>query len=410
MKIYLHSKFNRLVTILITLAFSIFFIRCILLSWFSRIDVLGATEQGIEKAISLTPDNPDNYLLLATYLNLDFTEDTAPILSLYKKALELVPFNYNYWFSLSEFLKDKGYDDRAVYALRIATNMAPGIVSLRWNAGLLALELNRRDMVISNFRKVISSDPARRKLAFAALSQYMSDADDIFDTIPEEFLPSYLAFLMNTNKLYESKVVFDKLKSQGDVPDSLFLDYVNFTIDKRDILFAKELWSGRYGNWNGLWNGSFEDEPLNRGFDWRLDKHAAGAEILRVKSGYDGSYSMEVKFDGTENLDFGHVEQIIPVEPNHGYSLSSYMKTEGITTKNGIQWEMYCLGTYGPASRSEPLIGTQNWKLVTLSFTTPSDCHAVELRLRRYKSDKLDRFISGKVWVDKVVLKESYLN
>lgn len=410
MKIYLSSKFSRIVTILLTLVFSLFLIKCVLFSWLSRISVLEATEQRIVEAISLTPDNPDNYLLLAIYLNLENTEDIERILMYHRKALELGPFNYNYWFSLSEFLKDKGYDEKAVYALRIATNLAPGVVALRWSAGLLALELNEKDMVISNFREVMSVDPERRRLAFAALWQYMNDGNDILQSIPDDAIPSYLEFLIDTGRFYESKVAWNKLKTHGEIPDSLFFRYVNFAIDKREIWFAKEIWQGKFGDWSGIWNGSFEGEPLNRGFDWRLYKDVDGADILRVRDGIDGNYSIEVKFDGTENLDFRDVDQIVLVEPNHQYSLSSYMKTEGITTKNGIQWEIYCFGTDGPASTSEPLTGTQDWKLVTLSFKTSDECHAMELRLRRFKSDRLDRFISGKVWVDKVELKQSYLN
>ena len=318
MKIDLSSKYSQILTIIISITFSFFLIRCISLSWLSRIYALKATEQWIEEAISSTPDNPDNYLLLATYLNLENTEDTERILMNYKKALELGPFNYNYWLSLSEFLINKDYDEKAIYTLKIATDLAPGIVSLRWNAALLALELNRQDMVISNFRKVISVDPARRSLAFAALRQYIRDPDRILDAIPEKILPSYLVFLMNSNKLDDSKVVFNKLKNNGGIPDSLFLDYVNFTIYKGDILFAKGLWSERYGNWDGVWNPSFESEPLNRGFDWRFNTHVDGAEILRVKGGIDGNYSVEVIFDGTQNLDFTQFGQIVPVEPSHG--------------------------------------------------------------------------------------------
>jgi hypothetical protein len=80
------------------------------------------------------------------------------------------------------------------------------------------------------------------------------------------------------------------------------------------------------------------------------------------------------------------------------------MATREITTRNGISWEVYCYPTGSMTKATEPLTETAGWKRVELSFHTPSDCKSILLRLRRYKSPKLDRYISGTAWIDDVKL------
>jgi hypothetical protein len=409
MNLYLDSKYKRIIVIILSFVIAVFLIIYIFQSWFSRIYARESTENGLEKAIFLNPDNPDNYILLANFLYLDFSPDKERVLTLYKRSLELSPFNYNNWISLSEFLTESGDDRKALYALRIATDLAPGVVSLRWKAGVLALELNDKEMVISNLRAVISSDRQRRKLAFTALWQYIQNGDEILGSIPENALPSYLEFLINTNRIVESKAAWNKLKEREKIPETLFFRYVSFLIDNGDIMSSKELWNGKYGDWDGIWNGNFETEATNSGFDWYI-RWVEGVEIERDTGSFEGDYSLKVTFDGTKNVNFSHIRQIIPVEEDTEYVLSSFMKSDEITTKDGIQWEVSCFHSNDLDSLSESLVGTSGWHRVNLFFRTPLNCKAIELRLRRFESNRLDRFISGKVWIDKVELKKSYLN
>jgi len=170
---------------------------------------------------------------------------------------------------------------------------------------------------------------------------------------------------------------------------------------------AFSIWSeviGRSGNDSLIWNGGFENELLGRGFDWKTQK-ADGVSIdFDWEKRFQGTKSLRVEFDGKHNVDFYHVSQVITLEPDTDYLLTSYMATREITTRNGISWEVYCYPTGSMTKATEPLTETAEWKRVELSFHTPSDCKSILLRLRRYKSPKLDRYISGTAWVDDVKL------
>jgi hypothetical protein len=81
------------------------------------------------------------------------------------------------------------------------------------------------------------------------------------------------------------------------------------------------------------------------------------------------------------------------------------MKTRTVTTKSGLKIEIVGIG---PAfyKASGPLIGDHEWEELTVPFRTPAQSQGGLVRIRREKTDKFDRFISGTVWLDNVSLKE----
>jgi ribosomal protein L33 len=406
MKLNLNSRLNRILVVCFVSFFSAYLIHSSIISWLSSTYAIKGTESGYRKAISLNPHNPLYYFLLGMYLNLDFGDSKEEVLSLYKQALELSSFNYTYWISLAEFFTEKGKTGKAEYALRVATNMAPGVPSLRWRAGMLAANLGTRDAVLENLSEVIANDPRRRNMAFAALWQVVGDAQEILDLVTDDVLPSYIYFLMQTKRLEETKLAWKRYDPRVNDTTNLAIKYVNFLIEEGDISSARFVWKETFGDWQGIWNGRFEEEPMNGGFDWRV-RNVEGVRIERVKNESGKSHSIMVSFDGKHNVDFRHLYQFIAVTPVSEYVLSSDMKADGITTRNGIQWEVYCYSSGKSLGMTKPIIGTHDWHSVKLPFKTPGDCSLIVIRLRRHESDKLDRFISGSVWIDKVELNNS---
>jgi hypothetical protein len=85
--------------------------------------------------------------------------------------------------------------------------------------------------------------------------------------------------------------------------------------------------------------------------------------------------------------------------------LKANMKTKEVTTKSGLKIE---ISGVGPAfhKESESLIGDNEWKELTVPFRTPAQSQGGLVRVRRNRTDKFDRFISGTVWIDNVSLTE----
>jgi hypothetical protein len=361
--------------------------------------------EGLKKALALENENPEYIYFLGRYLHIsDYKAPRSEVLSLYKRALELSPFDYNYWLSLAELLAEEGEKEKALYILNHTTEMAPGVMSLRWRAGVLGIKLGDKETLSVNFRAVIASDPKRRTEAYAALWEIIGQEGEILVLVSDNALSSYLRFLMDTGRVEETKLVWKRLGEAGETSRDLALDYVSFLLKEDQISLAQGVWREIFGDRKGMWNGNFGETPMNGGFDWRLGK-PEGVSIEREND--NGNFSIELIFDGEHNVDFYHLWQIVPVDEGSKYILSSYMKSDGITTRNGVQWEIYCYKSEGLHFTTEPLVGTHDWRLVNLPFQTPKDCHAIVVRLRRFESDKLDRYIKGRVWVGKVELNKS---
>jgi hypothetical protein len=132
----------------------------------------------------------------------------------------------------------------------------------------------------------------------------------------------------------------------------------------------------------------------------------SGAEISFDPSvSFDGKRSLKIAFNGKENVDFHQVGQMVALKPDTAYCLKAAMKTKGITTKSGVRIEISGMdhALYGA---SESLIGDNEWKPLQITFKTPPRSQGGQVRVRRERTDKFDRLISGEVWIDDVQLTE----
>jgi hypothetical protein len=157
---------------------------------------------------------------------------------------------------------------------------------------------------------------------------------------------------------------------------------------------------------NLITNGSFENEKIiGGGFDWKI-ANVKGAKVAFDRSvSFEGNRSIKITFDVKENVDFHHVHQIVLLKPNTDYSLKAYIRTKEVTTKSGPKIEVYGIGSTFH-SFSESVVGDNAWKELSVTFRTTLQSQAGVVRVRREKTDKFDRLISGTVWIDNVRLTE----
>jgi hypothetical protein len=131
-----------------------------------------------------------------------------------------------------------------------------------------------------------------------------------------------------------------------------------------------------------------------------------GAEIsFDPSAAFEGKRSLKIVFDGKENVNFQHVYQYLSLKPDTKYLLSAHVKSKGVTTRSGVKLEVVGIGQ-GFYQASDLLTGDNEWKELTIAFKTPAQSQGGLVRVRREKTEKFDRFISGLVWVDDLRLKE----
>lgn len=406
MKFTIGSRFSLYTSIFLTITITLFLSWSAAKNWLSYVYATDPPPNGLNDAIRIESGNSQFYFMLGEYYaNYDLSAPRSRVYDLYKKALELNPLDYNYWYYLAEFLLQERKRDLAIYTLNKATELAPGVVSLRWAAGMLASRLGDEKTLKSSLSAVIEYDRHRRNKAFIVLWQSLRNGDKILPVIPDNAYQDYLHFLISTHRVPEARNVWEKLIKIGVVPADVFLRYVSFLINENNLSDAKYIWANRLGKWEGVWNGSFEEKILNGGFDWRVGS-VEGAKITESIDPKDNGRSIKIEFDGKHNVDFYHLRQFIPVEEETSHKLTSLMKSKDISTRNGPLWQVFCANNKNLLGESGQVRGTTDWHPVTVSFTTPKDCSTVVLKLRRYKTDKFSNNISGIVWVDKVALEK----
>jgi hypothetical protein len=243
-----------------------------------------------------------------------------------------------------------------------------------------------------------------------------------FDFILEKLVPKdptsfrqYLSYLYEAGDKESIQKAWQRRDGFAYQPDrNETLRLIEFFISRGELNEAYLIWKSKLqeegfdtsSDSNLITNGGFEREKiLGGGFDWKIEK-VLGAEISFDPSmGFEGKRSLKIVFSGKENVDFAHIYQFVPLKPNTEYVLKVNMKTQAVSTKSGLKIE---ISGVGPAfhKESDSLIGDNEWKELMVTFRTPSQSQGGLVRVRRNRTDKFDRFISGTVWIDHVSLVE----
>jgi hypothetical protein len=378
------------------------------------------TEKGISLAMTVTGEDAKYHYLsgLLTYSVHDRANSGKAVKS-YLLSLERNPTDSQTWLAIARAYRDNGMPEQSGYALRKAVSLDRNNSTTTWESGVFFLLEGSSGEAIRSFRRYISMVPEEQENVYAlCYSMGVEPAYLLENLIPAEysFYKRYLSFLASNTLVAEARQTWSRMKNLGlRREDSL--KYIDFLIAggemgeawqewqefvKRFVVMGKPSPEGEL-----LWNGHFDLPPENGGFDWRMGT-AEGVRIFRDKDvTWQGDTSLSVGFDGQSNPGVAIAREIVPVEPGKRYQLSGHIKTDKLTTQNGI-----VLGVSGflcdPfAVKTEPVTGTAMWKKMELEFTAPPTCKAVSVSIAREKSGKLDSKISGDAWIDSLSMTEA---
>jgi len=371
------------------------------------------------KAARLNPSNPDPYYRLGLFYQRDIRNiDLKRSLQNFLEAIERNPLEQQYYLNLARVLQKLGEKDGTDRSLEKAIMVFPTGYQGRWVAGNLLLQQGDLEKALPHFSYILTNYPNQSYLVYDVLMKVVDHTDFILErVVPKDpsSLNRYLAYLYEIGDKESAKKAWQKKVAYGMRSDRAeTLRHIEFLIRHGDLQEAFQTWKASLreegipipSDGNLITNGGFEtEELLGGGFDWRMTD-VPGAEISFDHSlAFDGKSSLKIIFNGKENVNFYHVSQFVPLSSNKEYILKAYMKTKAITTQSGLKIEISGIGPafYGA---SESLVGDNGWKELTVTFRTPSQSQGGRVTIRRPKTDKFDRFISGTVWLDNVSLKE----
>ncbi len=377
------------------------------------------TREGLLEAGRIDSSNPVPFHKLAILHQWNLLQvDLDASVRNFSKAIDRNPLEQEYWLGLARTFQRMGDSHAFEKALRNAILVFPTSYRGRWVAGNLLLQQGALEKSLPHFSYILSHYPNRSRLVYEVWRKAV-DPDFILERlIPKDpaSLHQHLAYLYEIGDKETAKKGWARLASLNYTPDRpQTVRHIEFLIASGDFSEAAPIWEAMLraeglfdaSSKNPITNGGFERELiLGGGFDWRI-RSVSGVETSFDDSvAFEGNRSLKIDFDGNENVNFHHVYQIVALKPDTDYVLTAYMKTKAVTTKSGLRIEALGLG---PSfhEMSDVLIGDNGWTQLTVPFHTPVDSQGGIIRVRRQKTNKFDRFISGTVWIDNVQIREA---
>jgi tetratricopeptide repeat protein len=377
--------------------------------------------QDIQTAIKWDPENPQYYDALATLTHLYSSGgNSGEVVRLCEKATQLSPHNASYWADLGAAYEWAGRNNDALQAFDRARELFPNSPEINWEAANFYVRARHISEALAALQKVLLEDSSKERQVFV-LATNATGADQI---ILDEMLPrrapvilDYLNFQVASNQMEAARKTWStllELKLPFELAQSF--PYLDALILHRDVEHLTEAWAAlcarfpqevcaRQSKPNLITNGDFAFAPLNGGLDWRVIPVEGAAVSEDAANGADGTKSLRLDFDGTQNLEYGHVFEYVPVTPNTVYMFSAYMRAQGIVTDSGPRFEV--LDAYDPSKlflSTENMIGSSDWSAHRLEFDTKPDTRMLIIKIARPVSHKLGNRLSGTVWIARVTL------
>ncbi|NWF75701.1 MAG: hypothetical protein HXY53_03850 [Nitrospirae bacterium] len=373
-------------------------------------------EQAIYSAISYDKRNATYPYFLGRYYHY-YSEDPDNIkaIGFYIESLKHCPLQGGCWLDLAKAYRTAGMTAQAEYAINRAISIMPKNPVVMWEAGVLYLIAGDIEKSIRNFREFIVLRPDRQQDAYDMVWKIPLNSEYILkNLIPAEYsyYKNYLLYLISINRINETRDLWRTMNGLK-IEDDIFIKYIDFMILNHQYEDAENIWNkyvhDRFkvsinDNTSILWNGSFELDILNGGFDWKVSETKGVDVFLDRDIHISGRNSLGVTFDGTQNPDITIASQIVRVNPGSNYLLTGFIKTNSITTTNGLFLSVQGHDCKGFNKNSDILTGTNFWKELNLEFNIPPECNAIIVKIRRDRSHKFDNKISGSAWIDGISL------
>jgi hypothetical protein len=354
-----------------------------------------------ERATRYDPKNADYHFVLAQIYNYSTQYLNIPRAGEeYEAAVRLNPFRPQHWLELSKYYEQQGDIERCRNAMKMGLERDPNYAQTHWAAANLYIRLNDLKAADFELRRTADLDVTYLTQVLDLVWRFYEDPERIMSThVPntkDADLTALNYFIAHQSES-GAALAWTKLKVFETTPQERFA-YIEYLIAKGKPHEAADVFMFP-GSAAGMsfFNASFETEPINGGFDWRYASSEHAEARRDTTSAKDGLASWQVTFDGKENVDYMWLIHWIPVTKGRQYEVSFWMKTEAISTNEGVFVE-------ADGQPSEKQVGTTYWQQFTIPFTASSDI--VPIRLRRVPSKKFDNQIKGKVWLDAFSISE----
>ena len=393
-----------------------------------RLGMAASSEESVEisqlrRALRLDPDNPQLHHRLGLVYSFSRSDNNLPeALRQIQRATELNPHRAIYWLSLAstcDSLRDTACADRA---LDNALRLSPMTPRLHWIAANRYLLTDRPEAALAQFRRLFELSSQYNWAAFQLCLETLGDPMAVLErVVPPQadagLKLSYVNFLSAQGEADAAYRVWGRVAGAGSP----------FAFSSVETYLGSLFAAGRYQEAAGVWrdlerlgvvkrpasdeasnlmfNGDFEQDVLNAGFDWRTPRVPYVSLAFPDSGAYRGRRCLRLEFNVARNEESEAVYQFVPVAPGQAYSLTAYARSDSITSDSGPRLRV--LDPVCPSCldiSSDGTVGTTPWHPLQVKFTTGAQTQVVLVATWRPRSRSFPTEIKGTFWLDAVSL------
>jgi tetratricopeptide (TPR) repeat protein len=371
-----------------------------------------------ERATRIEPGNPEIWYQLGRFRQLDFDHSNLPLaISDYQRAVQLNSHSPYYKLDLASAFEMSGDNGDADRYFQAAQSGYPISAEVSWKYGNFLLRQQRLPEAYAEIHRALLVDPKLLPLAISRVWHSDPDVHQLLDkALPDTPDADWQAitYLSDAEQASAALAVWDRLVARKPAMEwtevfaliDLLLAQNRFGESEtvwRQAIARDEAATPGYEGDSLVYDGGFEKDISGGGFGWR-ERDVHGADFsLDTEEKHSGNRSARLAFDGTENLSYEDLDQLVLVSPHTRYRFRGFLRTDQISTNSGIRFEIVDAKNDRDLHVLTPNeTGTESWTLEELDFTTGPRTQMIQIRVIRRPSERLDNKIRGTVWIDDV--------
>jgi len=334
-------------------------------------------------------------------------------------STQLNPRSADLWMELADAYRASGDPVRARQAYEKAQANYPISSEVAWRYGNFLLYEGNLSDSYTQIRQALSVDPSLAPSAISECWQADPNVAAILDKVlpaKPEYYDSAMDFFLSRNLLDPALAVWNRERALGlPITMSRATPLVDALIDLDRMADAREAWrealeaahwpEGEGKDGSLVFNGGFEHDFANGGYDWREVTTSGVHFDFDSLSAHASSRSLRIQFEGTSNPDFHNLFQYVPVDPGTRYHFSAYLRTEGVSTDRGIGFEIFDPRHPNQVHKvTSEVLGTNPWTHVQADVLTGPETRFLKIAVKRLPSWKFDNKLIGTAWIDDVSL------
>jgi hypothetical protein len=313
------------------------------------------------------------------------------------------------WLDIGEALAQAGRIDQASYCIAKAVQLGGDSADVALNAGDFYLRYGDRRLGLHYLAKTLNATRAFDEPVFSLFAARGVTVDNALSYgVPAEHPPvlAYLHYLIDDRETAGAEKTWKWMVDRRLNDQQTDIDYCNFLFTQRQFGQAvtecaakgDEASADRPGK-QYLRNGDFAVDPFPGAvFDWRitpLNQVSIDRNCERQSEGC----SLRIQFDGSTNVDFHNVSQVVLVGPGR-FVFRASARTANVTTDQGLAFEIKDGENEGRLRVvSTQLRGTTDWQNIEIPFTVGTSTNFVEVSIVRHPSQRFDNRINGTAWI-----------